>query len=412
MVKPEVPAGVAPSTNPIDAFIWAKYKEKGLYPVGRAGKLTLLRRVYFDLIGLPPTPSEQDAFLQDQSPDAYGKVVERLLANEQHGVRWARHWLDILRYADLDGLDGSVMPAASGIYLWRDWVISALNHDMPYDQFVRAQILGSRYKEHTTVSAVGRRATMEGSPEDQFALGFLARSAITRDDRDRDVALSAVETISGAFMGITVGCAKCHDHKFDPIKQTGFYAMKAVFDPLVLRKVTLATPAEIFENGQKVDEYRKKKAPIEDAIEALVSKYREKLYNERVALLTPDVQAIIRKPEKQRTAAEQKIADDYFPVLRIDPPKIKEIMPKEEADRYTALLKQEAAIRQPPELPSYMTVEEDSALLKEKSYVLTSGDPKRPEMDKPVEPGLPFQAGRRGFPGRPARRLRRLVNSS
>ncbi|MDQ6704448.1 MAG: DUF1549 domain-containing protein [Acidobacteriota bacterium] len=89
-------------------------------------------------------------------------------------------WLDVLRYADLDGLDGSVMPAASGIYLWRDWLISALNHDMPYDQFVRAQILGSRYKEHTTVSAGGCRASLEGSPEDQFALGFLARAALLR----------------------------------------------------------------------------------------------------------------------------------------------------------------------------------------------------------------------------------------
>lgn len=391
VVKPELPAGAAASANPIDSFIAAKYKEKGLYPVSPASKLTLLRRVYFDLIGIPPTPAEQDAFLQDQSPEAYRKVVDRLLADQQHGARWARHWLDVLRYADLDGLDGSVMPAASGIYLWRDWVIAALNHNMPYDQFVRAQILGSRYPEHTTVSAGGRRAKMEGSPEDQFALGFLARAAITRNDKDRDIAMSAVETISTAFMGMTVGCAKCHDHKFDPIKQTGFYSMKAIFDPLVLRKVTLATPAEIFENGQKVDEYRKKKAPLDDAIELLIAKYREKLYDERVAMLTPDVQAIIRKPEKLRTVAEQKIADDYFPVLRIDPPKIKEIMPKEEAAQYSALLKQAGAIRKPPELPSYMTVEEDSALLKEPSYVLTSGDPKRPEKDKPVEPGLPFQ---------------------
>ncbi len=395
VVKPEVPTGANPAANPaanpIDAFISAKYKERGLHPVGPADKLTLLRRVYFDLIGIPPTPAEQDAFFQDQSPDAYSKVVDRLLANEQHGVRWARHWLDVLRYADLDGLDGSVMPAASGIYLWRDWVISALNHNVPYDQFVRAQILGSRYKEHTIVSAGGRRAPMEGSPEDQFALGFLARAAITRNDKDRDIAMSAVETISTAFIGMTMGCAKCHDHKFDPIKQTDFYAMKAIFDPLVLRKVTLATPAEIFENGQKIDEYRKKKAPIEEAIELLIAKYREKLYDERVAMLTPDVQAIIRKPEKQRTVAEQKIADDYFPILRIDPPKIKEIMPKEEAAQYTALLKQAAAIRKPPELHSYMTVEEDTALSKEKSYVLTSGDPKRPEADKPVEPGLPFQ---------------------
>ncbi len=105
------PRASTASTNPIDAFIAAEYKAKGLVPVGKADKLTLLRRVYFDLIGLPPTIAEQDAFLADQSPDAYEKVVDRLLADEQHGVRWSRHWLDVLRYADLDGLDGSVMPA-------------------------------------------------------------------------------------------------------------------------------------------------------------------------------------------------------------------------------------------------------------------------------------------------------------
>ena len=111
--------------------------------------------------------------------------MDRLLDNEQHGVRWSRHWLDVLRYADLDGLDGSVMPAAPGIYLWRDWVIQALNHDMPYDQFVRAQILGNRYRPETATDASGRRSRVEGSVEDTFALGFLARSAVTRDDKDQ-----------------------------------------------------------------------------------------------------------------------------------------------------------------------------------------------------------------------------------
>src|SRR3954469_14328198 len=130
VVPPDVPSGVTESTNPIDAFVAKKYKEKGLQPAGPADKLTLLRRVYFDLIGLPPTVAEQKAFILDKSLDSYEKVVERLLANDQYGVRWARHWLDVLRYADLDGLDGSAMPAASGIYLWRDWVISALNTDM------------------------------------------------------------------------------------------------------------------------------------------------------------------------------------------------------------------------------------------------------------------------------------------
>src|SRR5580704_14241153 len=321
--EPTVPAGVTTSTNPIDAFIAADYKAKGLLPAGKADKLTLLRRVYLDLIGLPPTPAEQQAFLADPDPAAYEKTVDRLLDDEQHGVRWSRHWLDVLRYADLDGLDGSVMPAANGIYLWRDWVIQALNHDMPYDQFVRAQILGNRYEPKTATNDFGHRSRVEGSVEDTFALGFLARSAVTRDDKDHDVAFAAVETISTAFMGMTVGCAKCHDHKFDPITQKDFYSMKAIFDPLILKNVMLATPAEIFANGERLAEFKKKSAPINEAIDALVGPYRTKLFDERVALLTPDVQAVVRKPEKQRTAAEQKIFDDYYPVLRVDPSKFK-----------------------------------------------------------------------------------------
>jgi hypothetical protein len=390
VVRPPVPAGDA-GVNPIDAFVAQKYKEKGLQPVGPADKLTLLRRVYLDLIGLPPTIAEQEAFLADHSPDAYDKVVDRLLNNEQHGVRWARHWLDVLRYTDLDGLDGSIMPAASGIYLWRDWVISALNNDMPYDEFVRAQILGNRSKQHTTMTATGQRVRVEANPEDAFALGFLARGAVTRENQDQDLALTAVETVSSAFMGVTVACAKCHDHKFDPIKQKDFYAMKALFDPLAAKKVTMATAAEIFAYGQQMEQYNKKKAPVEDAIEKLVAPYRTKLYDERVAMLTPDVQAIIRKPEKARTPAEQKTADDYFPILRIDPSKIKEAMPPDDKEKYEALLKQQKELHPPQELPSYWTVEEDKGLLQEKSYILTTGDPKRPEKDKPVDAGFPFQ---------------------
>ena len=388
VVKPLVPQG---SANPIDAFIGAVYKEKGLHPVSKADKLTLLRRVYFDLLGIPPTIEEQDAFLKDTTPRAYEQVVERLLADQQHGVRWSRHWLDVLRYADLDGVDGGMIPAANSVYLWRDWVITALNQDMPYDQFVRAQILGNRYAPTEKTDDFGNRSKVDGPVADTFALGFLARSAMDRGDKERDIAFSAVETISTAFMGMTVGCAKCHDHKFDPITQKDFYAMKAIFDPLVLKNTMLATPTEIFEAGQKLDEYKRKKAPIEAEIDKLTGAYRRKLFDERVALLTSEVQAVVHKGQRDRTPAEQKIFDDYFPVLRIDPSKIKEVMPKDDVTKYNALLKTLNAIKAPAALPSYWTVEEDKERLKEKSYVLNTGDLKRPELDKPVEPGFPFQ---------------------
>ena len=149
LARPALPAGFADALNPIDAFIAAGHKAKGLTAAGPADRRSLLRRVTLDLIGLPPTTAEQDAFVNDQSPDAYEKVVDRLLASDQHGVRYARHWLDVLRYADED----ERMIAARGIHHWRDWVINALNADLPYDQFVRAQLTGYRSTVRTQMSA-------------------------------------------------------------------------------------------------------------------------------------------------------------------------------------------------------------------------------------------------------------------
>jgi hypothetical protein len=389
VVRPETPAGRTVSSNPIDAFIAEGYEAGGLKPVGAADRRTLLRRVTLDLVGLPPTIEEQDAFLRDDSPDAYEKAVDRLLASEQHGVRYGRHWLDVLRYADVD----ERMIAAPGIHHWRDWVIRALNDDLPYDQFVRAQLTGHRSRTRTQMSATGVRSRIEPRPDDQFALGFLARGAVFRDGKDsQELPIAAVDTVSTAFMGLTVGCAKCHDHMYDPIKQRDFYAMKALFDPLVLRKVTLATATEVVAAGRAADEVDKKRAAIEGPIEALVAPYRARLREDRIAMLPADVQAVIRKPEAARTAAEQRIADDYFPVLRIDTGNIEAIL--SEADRrvYRDLQGKlsRAGDRRGTTLPAFWTVEVDPKKASEKSYVLTSGDPDRPEPKNEVAPGWPF----------------------
>jgi hypothetical protein len=397
VVRPALPEGVTRSPNPIDTFIATEYKAKSLIPVGPADKRTLLRRVYLDLIGIPPTPTEQDAFLRDTSADAYEKVVDRLLASPQHGVRYGRHWLDVLRYADAD----ERMVAARGIYLWRDWVINALNADLPYDQFVRAQFTGYRSTQRTALSATGVRFRQEPRPDDVFALGLLARGGVSRDNKDPgELAITAVETVSSAFMGMTVGCAKCHDHMYDPIAKRDFYAMKALFDPLVMKKVTLATPAEIFVAGQALEEAEKKRTALEKSIEELIAPYKKRLYEERVAMLPADVQTVIRKPEKERTVEEQKIADDYFPVLRIDSSKITEIMPEAERKKYQQLngrLGQSDRRQLRSGLPVFWTVAVDTGKEQEKSYLLTSGDPERPEKDHEVQPGWPFAPARIDF---------------
>jgi hypothetical protein len=386
--RPAVPAGVTQSGNPIDAFIAAKLKDKGLQATGPADKASLLRRVYLDLIGIPPTPSEQEAFLVDKTPDAYEKVVDRLLADKQHGVRYARHWLDVLRYADVD----DTMAAASGIHYWRDWVISSLNEDLPYDKFVRAQLTGYRDGEYTTINENGNRRRALPRPYDLFALGFLARGQVTRDGKDtQELPVTAVETVSTAFMGLTVGCAKCHDHKFDPISQHDFYAMKALFDPLVVKRVRLATEQDTLTYNTDYSEYEKKKAAAEKQIDELIAPYKAQYFEQLMKTLTPDVQAVFRKPEKQRNAAEQKIADDYHVIFKVQTSGLKPFMPPDLLKKYNETRKAADAIRPPAPLPEFWVAEEDPARLKEPSYILTNGEPTQPEKDKPVEPGFPFE---------------------
>ena len=386
--RPEVPAIAGQSVNPIDAFIAAKLKDQGLKAAGPAAKTTLLRRVYLDLIGIPPTPADLEAFLADTTPGAYEKVVDRLLADKQHGVRYARRWLDVLRYADVD----DTMAAASGINYWRDWVITALNEDLPYDKFVRAQLTGYRDGEYTTINENGNRRRALPRPFDLFALGFIARGQVTRDGKDtKELQTAAVETVSTAFMGLTVGCAKCHDHKFDPISRNDYYAMKALFDPLVVKRVRLASEEDTIKYDGAYSDYEKKKAAAEKQVEDLIAPYKAKLFEHLMQMLTPDVQAVFRKQEKQRTAAEEKIADDYHVVFKVMSSGLKEYMPADLLKQYTTLQKASDAIRAPAPLPEFWAVEEDTERAKEPSYILTNGEPDQPEKDKPVEPGFPFE---------------------
>jgi hypothetical protein len=394
VVRPSVPVGLPEPCNPIDAFLAARHQAKGLKPAGPAVRQALLRRVYLDLIGIPPTPAEQDAFLADGSPDAYEKVVDRLLASEQHGVRYARLWLDVLRYADTD--EGMV--AAPGIHLWREWVINALNSDMPYDQFVCTQITGYRTGARREVSAIGFQEHIDPRPDDVFALGFLARGAVVHGEGEvGELPINAVETVSSAFLGLTIGCAKCHDHEYDPITQRDFYAMKALFDPLALKKLTLANQAEVVAHGKVIDALDRKLAAVTAPMQALTAPYRKKLFDERVAQLPADVRAVILKSEQERTPEEEKIADDYFPILRIDVSKIMLIMPDAEKEKYRTLVKAFKDLekaRADAALPTFWTVEVDRKRELDRSYILTSGDPKRPQLAKEVSPGWPFASAK------------------
>ena len=222
MAGPEPPAVDDPAwvRSAIDRFILARLEAEGMAPVAPAGKRQWLRRVTFDLTGLPPTPAEIDAFLADDRPDAYERVVERLLASPRYGERWGRHWLDVARYADSNGLDENI--AHPNAFRYRDWVIEAFNADKPYDRFVQEQIAGDLLPAAGDDERFGQLS----------ATGFLTLGAkvLAEQDVDKmviDIVDEQVNVIGRAFLAEPIGCARCHDHKFDPIPTADYYALPA-----------------------------------------------------------------------------------------------------------------------------------------------------------------------------------------
>ncbi len=235
VVKPPVPEvkNAVWVRNPIDAFIAAGHEEHGLAPRPEAPKAILLRRVYLDLIGLPPTPDELRAFLADPSPDAYEKVVDQLLASPRYGERWGRHWMDVWRYSDWAGWGQQVRDSQPHIWHWRDWIIESLNADKGYDRMIQEML-----------------AADELAPNDADALratGYLVRNykLLSREKWMQDT----VEHTFMAFQAATIGCARCHDHMYDPILQKEYYRVRAVFEPYQVRTDKVPGQLDITKNG-------------------------------------------------------------------------------------------------------------------------------------------------------------------
>lgn len=207
------------AANAIDAFVLHRLEAEGLSPSAEADRLTLVRRVYFDLIGLPPTPEQADAFLRDTRPDAYSRLVDRLLSSEQYGERWARVWLDVARYADTNGYEKD---RPRSIWPYRDWVIRAMNQDMPFDQFSIAQLAGDMLPD--------------ASADERIATGF-HRNTMLNEEGGIDpleyrfyAMVDRVATTGLVWMGLTTGCAQCHSHKYDPISHTDYYRLMALLN--------------------------------------------------------------------------------------------------------------------------------------------------------------------------------------
>jgi cytochrome c553 len=285
--------------NPIDAFVLQKLEAKGMSPAPPASKRALLRRVYFDLIGLPPTPDEVKDFENNQAPDAYEKVVDKLLADSRYGERWARHWLDLARFAESDGfaIDGE-RPTA---WRYRDYVIRSFNQDKPYNRFVEEQLAGDEMP-------AGDGAPKGGGADRSdrlVALGFLRMGTWEADANFKtqlrqDVLNELTGTVGQVFLGFTVGCARCHDHKYDPIPQRDFYRLQAFFGPMKVDN--REAPFSDAEGGSKSmrDKLRRLEDQADEADESLrkmEADLRTQYRNKPAATASPAGTKDAAKPE-------------------------------------------------------------------------------------------------------------------
>jgi hypothetical protein len=288
----------AAGKSAVDAFIVAKLREKELAPPPRASKSTLIRRAYLDLTGLPPSPAETEAFLKDSSPDAFAKLVDRLLGSPHYGERWGRHWLDVVRYADSGGYEQDFSYVNGWRY--RDYVIRAFNQDKPYDQFIREQVAGDELDSPSYDALIATGFHRVGA-----TVGFREKD----NPQYRYIYLDdMIGTTTRAFLGLTVSCARCHDHKFDPIPQMDYYKLMAVFYPYVNYDHPLAPKAEVEAYEAKKASVEAKTSPLKREIAALEEPYRAKAFEQKLATFPTDIQAAVRTPESERSEGQKLLA--------------------------------------------------------------------------------------------------------
>ncbi len=293
LVRPPVPAIDVGSSNPLDAFIAVELRKQGLAFNPEADRRTLIRRVTFDLIGLPPTPEEIDAFLAacdtaGSVEQPYAALVDRLLESPRYGERWARHWLDVVRFAESHGFEMNQMRPNAWPY--RDWVIDAFNRDMPYDMFVRRQLAGDAMGDDAATGF------LVGGAWDQVKSPDPILTATQRADELHDM----VSTTGSAFLGLTVGCARCHDHKFDPVPQQDYYALTAVVAGVEHGERPLVAPQE------QQPEREQQIAQIEDQLAAIAMR---SISLQPLALVSTDSEA---PPPQRREAVVTGVNVDAF----------------------------------------------------------------------------------------------------
>ncbi len=399
--RPAVPkvSGQAQVSNPVDAFLLAKLEENGLSYSEEAAPLTLLRRAYLDLTGMPPSPQEVERYLEDDGEDRYRLLIERLLEAPEYGERWARHWLDVAGHIDTEGF-GEYAPRRQNAWRYRDYVIRAFNQDKPFDEFLTEQIAGDElapWKDQEVTPELVERLAATGflrtAPDPTWEIEFAFL------DERMNVIADEVHILGSGVLGLTVGCARCHDHKFDPITHRDYYSLGAIlqaaYDPYdwlqpKKRVLNIGLASEKKEADEFNAPLKAKIKQLEESLEEEAAPYKARLLEERLGRLPEAVREDLRRlsetAEDKRTEVQQYLAKKFKQTLEISINDIKEGSEsfKSKAEPIQKQIKETRAQLKPdPGLHALVDMGGEPST----SYLLLRGDAFTP--GQPVEPGVP-----------------------
>lgn len=400
ITPPAAPANKAVD-NPVDRFLLERLKSKGLRFAPPATREQLIRRVTFDLIGLPPTPEEVDAFVNDRAPNAYSKLIERLLGSPHYGERWARHWLDLVRYAESDGFEhDAIRPHA---WRYRDYVIQSFNADKPYDRFIQEQLAGDELWPGEPDALIATAFNLLG-PDMVDSADQVQRRLLTVSDM--------TDTTAFAFLGITMGCARCHNHKSEPFTQRDYYSLQAFFASAGFeRELPVPSAMERGVHELAMKRYRAASEPTQKQLDALEAPIREKLHAEKMAGLSEDAQIAHRTPKAERTMEQEGTVQETAEMLKITDADVLKAMPAEVRSMHKILQAELKKLPKPAPLPVTMALRNGANA--PKTFVLGRGDYNNPGDE--VETAFPVvltahqKAGRKSPSPTPANRRTELA---
>ena len=370
--RPAIPAirHRARLRTPVDAFILARIDAAGIVPAAEADRRTLLRRLSFDLLGLPPSPEQIDVFLTDTAPDAYERLVDRLLASPAHGERWGQHWLDVVRYADSDGFEyDDPRPNA---WRYRDWVIDSLNDDKSFDRFVDEQFAADELfpGDRVALAALGLHR-----------LGPLRLNAGMQDEamNRQELLTEIVDVVGSAFLGLTLGCARCHDHKFDPLPQADYYRLQAFFAATVPQDIPLIPAAELQARLKLIAAWQKDRDRTRQAIDDLEQPVRKRLMAERRTRLPAESRAALAAPAGERTPRQQRLVAEATGLLAVTSRDVLDALSAAEQQKHKRLQSELERVlaRQPAAVASIMAVA-DRGPEPPDTHLLVRGEPHQP----------------------------------